>query len=146
VADTVPAGTGGANPPIGAFNRQYGSAPDPVAQDIATVVGAAQSAGVLTTLKHFPGLGRVRANTDTSTQAVDPVTTVADPYLRPGPGAAPSSPPPSSTASRDRSGPAAPRSSSPRPAWSARRAAPRPPPGPGCPGRTAAPRSTARHR
>ena len=83
VADTVPAGTGGANPPIGAFNRQYGSAPDPVAQDIATVVGAAQSAGVLTTLKHFPGLGRVRANTDTSTQAVDPVTTVDDPYLRP---------------------------------------------------------------
>jgi beta-N-acetylhexosaminidase len=83
VADTVPAGTGPANPPIGAFNRQYGSNPDTVAQDITTVVGAAQSAGILTTLKHFPGLGRVRANTDTSTQAVDSVTTVDDPYLRP---------------------------------------------------------------
>jgi beta-N-acetylhexosaminidase len=83
VADTVPPGTAAANPPIGALNRQYGSNPDNVAQDIATVVGAAQSAGILTTLKHFPGLGRVRANTDTSTQAVDPVTTVDDPYLRP---------------------------------------------------------------
>jgi beta-N-acetylhexosaminidase len=38
---------------------------------------------VLTTLKHFPGLGRVRANTDTSTQAVDNTTTAADPYLKP---------------------------------------------------------------
>jgi beta-N-acetylhexosaminidase len=83
VADTVPAGTEAANPPIGALNRQYGADPDAVARDITTVVGAAQSAGVVTTLKHFPGLGRVRANTDTSTQAVDAVTTFDDPYLRP---------------------------------------------------------------
>ncbi len=83
VADTVPVGTGGANPPIGAFDRQYGSNPDQVADKIHTVVSAAQAAGVLTTLKHFPGLGRVRANTDTSTQAVDNTTTVDDPFLKP---------------------------------------------------------------
>jgi beta-N-acetylhexosaminidase len=83
VADTVPAGTAGSNPPIGALDRQYGSAPDAVARDVATIVQAAQSAGVMTTLKHFPGLGRVRANTDTSTQAVDSVATVNDPFLRP---------------------------------------------------------------
>jgi beta-N-acetylhexosaminidase len=83
VADTVPAGTGSANPPIGAFDRQYGSNPDQVADKIHTVVSAAQGAGILTTLKHFPGLGRVRANTDTSTQAVDNTTTVDDPYLKP---------------------------------------------------------------
>jgi beta-N-acetylhexosaminidase len=83
VADTVPSGTAAANPPIGAFNRQYGSSPDAVARDIAVVVDAAQAAGILTTVKHFPGLGRVHANTDTSTQAVDPVTTPDDPYLRP---------------------------------------------------------------
>jgi beta-N-acetylhexosaminidase len=83
VADTVPAGTGDANPPIGAFDRQYGSSPDQVADKIHTVVSAAQAAGVLTTLKHFPGLGRVRANTDTSTQAVDNTTTADDPYLKP---------------------------------------------------------------
>jgi beta-N-acetylhexosaminidase len=83
VADTVPAGTAADNPPIGALDRQYGSAPDAVAQDVANVVRAAQSAGIMTTLKHFPGLGRVRANTDTSTRAVDTVATVDDPLLRP---------------------------------------------------------------
>jgi beta-N-acetylhexosaminidase len=83
VADTVPAGTGGANPPIGKFNRQYGSTPDDVARGVSTVVSAAQSAGLTTTLKHFPGLGRVRANTDTSTAAVDSVTTADDPFLKP---------------------------------------------------------------
>ncbi|MEU4216810.1 glycoside hydrolase family 3 N-terminal domain-containing protein [Actinoplanes sp. NPDC026623] len=83
VADTVPAGLGEGNPPIGAFHRQYGSDPAAVADDIRTVVPASQGAGVLTILKHFPGLGRVRANTDTSTKAVDRATTVTDPYLEP---------------------------------------------------------------
>jgi beta-N-acetylhexosaminidase len=83
VADTVPASLGAGNPPIGAFARQYGSDPDAVAQSIATVVPAIQSAGVLTTLKHFPGLGRVTSNTDTSAAAVDSVATTKDPYLAP---------------------------------------------------------------
>jgi beta-N-acetylhexosaminidase len=83
VADTVPAALGTANPPIGAFRRQYGSDPDAVAADIRTVVAASQGSGVLTTLKHFPGLGRVRANTDTSAKAVDAITTARDPYLKP---------------------------------------------------------------
>ncbi len=83
VADTVPAGTAGSNPPIGQLDRQFGSDPVAVAADIATVVAAAQSAGVVTTLKHFPGLGRVRSNTDTSTAAVDNTTTAQDPYLKP---------------------------------------------------------------
>jgi beta-N-acetylhexosaminidase len=83
VADTVAADLGKANPPIGAYDRQYGATPDAVAQDIGTVVGAVQGAGVLTTLKHFPGLGRVRANTDTSDRAVDSVSTVDDPNLKP---------------------------------------------------------------
>ncbi|MFF5076785.1 glycoside hydrolase family 3 N-terminal domain-containing protein [Actinoplanes sp. NPDC000266] len=83
VADTVPTDIGKANPPIGAFKRQYGSDPAKVATAIRTVVPASQDAGVFTTLKHFPGLGRVRANTDTSTDAVDNVATAADPYLQP---------------------------------------------------------------
>ncbi|GAA5196037.1 glycoside hydrolase family 3 protein [Rugosimonospora acidiphila] len=83
VADTVPAGTAQDNPPIGELDRQYGSTPDAVARDVSTVVTAAQSAGLLTTLKHFPGLGRVRANTDTSTHAVDDQTTADDPSLDP---------------------------------------------------------------
>jgi beta-N-acetylhexosaminidase len=83
VADTVPRSVGTANPPIGAFHREYGSQPDAVAADIRTVVPASQRAGVLTTLKHFPGLGRVRVNTDTSTGSVDSATTANDPYLEP---------------------------------------------------------------
>jgi beta-N-acetylhexosaminidase len=83
VADVVPASIGKANPPIGAFNRQYGSTPGPVATHVAAVVTAAQAAGVQTTLKHFPGLGRVRANTDTSRDARDEQTTSADPSLQP---------------------------------------------------------------
>jgi beta-N-acetylhexosaminidase len=83
VADTVPASLGEGNPPIGFWRRQFGSDPVRVAADIRTVVPASQGAGVLTALKHFPGLGRVRANTDTSTKAVDATTTADDPYLEP---------------------------------------------------------------
>jgi beta-N-acetylhexosaminidase len=54
-----------------------------VAADVEQVVAASQGAGVLTILKHFPGLGRVRANTDTSTKAVDSTATADDPYLQP---------------------------------------------------------------
>ncbi|MEV6851259.1 glycoside hydrolase family 3 N-terminal domain-containing protein [Actinoplanes sp. NPDC051411] len=83
VADTVPAGLGDGNPPIGGFDRQFGSDPKKVAASIRTVVGASQDAGVMTVLKHFPGLGRVHANTDVSAKAVDSTTDADDPYLQP---------------------------------------------------------------
>lgn len=83
VADTVPPAYLGSNPPIAGFDRQYGTDPTAVANDISTVVTAMQSTGLLTTAKHFPGLGRVHANTDTSTDAVDNLTTVDDPFLAP---------------------------------------------------------------
>jgi beta-N-acetylhexosaminidase len=83
VADTVPAGLGDGNPPIGGFDRQFGSDPKKVAASIRTVVDASQDAGVMTVLKHFPGLGRVHANTDVSTKAVDATTDADDPYLQP---------------------------------------------------------------
>jgi beta-N-acetylhexosaminidase len=83
VADTVPAGTASANPPIGRFDRQYGSTPAAVADDVATVTSALDDADVIATVKHFPGLGRVKANTDTSTAAVDTSTTPTSSYLRP---------------------------------------------------------------
>src|SRR5262249_46380340 len=40
-----------------------------------------QDAGVATTVKHFPGLGRVQGNTDFTAGVVDRVTTAGDPYL-----------------------------------------------------------------
>ncbi|MBA3799216.1 MAG: glycoside hydrolase family 3 protein [Actinomycetota bacterium] len=83
VADTVPAGTGAANPPIGASDRQYGDDPQAVAAAVSTVVTTLQGAGVDATIKHFPGLGRVTANTDTSTRAEDEQTTVDDITLQP---------------------------------------------------------------
>jgi beta-N-acetylhexosaminidase len=83
VSDTVPTSLGTKNPPIGAFRREYGSDPTKVAEDITTVVTAVQSTGVLTTLKHFPGLGRVKVNTDFSAHAIDHTTTAHDPYLAP---------------------------------------------------------------
>jgi beta-N-acetylhexosaminidase len=83
VADTVPPGTSAENPPIGVFGREYGSDSTSTASRVSTVVAAMRSQGLSATVKHFPGLGRVRANTDTSTAASDPVTTADDPYLRP---------------------------------------------------------------
>jgi len=83
VADTVPAGIGSANPPIGASRRQYGSDPAAVATAVSTVVTALEAGGVGAAIKHFPGLGRVRANTDISADAVDGETTADDPTLQP---------------------------------------------------------------
>lgn len=83
VADVVPASIGTENPPIGAFGRQYGATPDSVASNVRVVVDATQQQAVLTTLKHFPGLGRVTANTDYSDKAVDNITTMTDSYLKP---------------------------------------------------------------
>ena len=83
VADVVPAGTEDQNPPIGASDRQYDSDPGQVADVVGIVVGALQDAGVVATAKHFPGLGRVTANTDTDLDASDPQTTADDPHLQP---------------------------------------------------------------
>jgi beta-N-acetylhexosaminidase len=83
VADTVPPSFAGTNPPIDGYEREYGSTPAAVSADISTVVKSMQSTGLLTTIKHFPGLGRVHANTDTSANAVDSLTTVDDPFLDP---------------------------------------------------------------
>jgi beta-N-acetylhexosaminidase len=41
------------------------------------------SAGIATTGKHFPGLGRVTGNTDFTAAVVDTVTTPTDAYLAP---------------------------------------------------------------
>jgi beta-N-acetylhexosaminidase len=83
VADTVPAGTEDANPPIGASGRQYGSDPVAVAAAVSAAVGGLQDVGVAATVKHFPGLGRVDVNTDTDVGATDPETSPTDPYLEP---------------------------------------------------------------
>ncbi len=81
VADTV--APDAANPPIGDLDRQYGSTPAQVTGNVLAVLAGLRDAGVLGTVKHFPGLGRVRANTDDTGSVADPVTTADDPDLAP---------------------------------------------------------------
>ena len=83
VADVVPEGTASDNPPIGAQDRQYGSDPESVSDSVVTVVKAMLGVKLGTTVKHFPGLGRVTANTDTSADVVDDQTTADDAFLQP---------------------------------------------------------------
>jgi len=83
VADTVPPGTDKQNAPIGQLQREYGHDPTTVASHVTAFIAGMRSAGVATTAKHFPGLGRVAGNTDDTGDVVDTVTTADDPYLGP---------------------------------------------------------------
>ncbi|MDP9269635.1 MAG: glycoside hydrolase family 3 protein [Chloroflexota bacterium] len=83
VADVVPPGTDDQNAPIGQLDREYGHDPATVASHVAAFIAGMRAAGVGTTAKHFPGLGRVAGNTDYTSSVVDTVTTRHDPYLQP---------------------------------------------------------------
>src|SRR5579859_3313808 len=78
VMDVVPAGTEAANAPIGALQRQFGSTTQTVAGHGTAFIRGMQNAGIATTAKHFPGLGRVRGNTDFTADVVDTSTTEND--------------------------------------------------------------------
>ncbi|MFE1291520.1 glycoside hydrolase family 3 N-terminal domain-containing protein [Streptomyces sp. NPDC058751] len=75
VADVVPASLGTANAPIGKYNREFGHTAAVVAPHSDAFLEGSLQSGVLATLKHFPGLGYVRGNTDTTAGVVDTVTT-----------------------------------------------------------------------
>lgn len=84
VADTVPAFLGTGNAPIGYYHREYGNTPLVVATGITAFINGMHAGKVSSGVKHFPGLGRVRANTDvSSTDITDTVTTTTDPFLKP---------------------------------------------------------------
>lgn len=84
VTDTVPTDIGRANEPIGKWGRQYGSDPKTVEKASTAFIDGMLAGGVEATVKHFPGLGRIRNNTDfSSTGITDDVTTADDPYLEP---------------------------------------------------------------
>jgi beta-N-acetylhexosaminidase len=82
VMDVVPPGGDATNAPIGALQREYGHDPTTVGDHGAAVTRGMAQAGIATTLKHFPGLGRVVGNTDTAVGVVDSTTTSDDPYLQ----------------------------------------------------------------
>lgn len=71
------------NIPIGHYQRNYGFDPATVAASGNAFAQGLSAAGVDPVVKHFPGLGRVTANTDTASDVHDGVTTRNDPYLQP---------------------------------------------------------------
>ncbi|WP_413355367.1 glycoside hydrolase family 3 N-terminal domain-containing protein [Microbacterium sp. 1P06AB] len=63
------------NPPIGGYGRQYGYDASTVADKAGAFAEGMRDAGILPTFKHFPGLGHVPANTDTTADVVDTTVT-----------------------------------------------------------------------
>ena len=74
VADVVPDDMRTVNEPIGLLRRGYGSDPNRVADKVTAFVTGMQRADRATAVKHFPGLGRVRGNTDFTADVVDDST------------------------------------------------------------------------
>ena len=63
------------NEPIGRWGREYGHDAATVSSQAGAFAEGMRASGVIPTYKHFPGLGRVTANTDTSANVVDSTTT-----------------------------------------------------------------------
>ena len=81
VADVVPTNMIWINRPIGQLRRGYGPSPKTVAAKVTAFTYGMDRAGIATAVKHFPGLGRVRGNTDYMTRVVDSTTTRHDDAL-----------------------------------------------------------------
>jgi beta-N-acetylhexosaminidase len=74
VMDLVDETDAAGNAPIGYFGRNYGFTPRSVVRSATAFSAGMQAAGVEPVIKHFPGLGRVTANTDTDAGVTDTVT------------------------------------------------------------------------
>jgi beta-N-acetylhexosaminidase len=74
VLDLVPASTASSNAPIGVYGRNYGYTAESVIAHGNAFAQGQRDAGVETSIKHFPGLGRVTGNTDDTAGVTDTVT------------------------------------------------------------------------
>lgn len=83
VMDTVTAAFAPYNKPIGYYHREFGHTSSTVATHGSAFVDGMRTAGVATSIKHFPGLGRVVGNTDTTSGVTDTITTRTSAYLNP---------------------------------------------------------------
>jgi beta-N-acetylhexosaminidase len=84
VADTVPTSIGRDNGPIGYYDRQYSSDPDRNATMVGAFIAGMHAGRIASTVKHFPGIGRITGNTDVTARGItDRTTTTTDPYLEP---------------------------------------------------------------
>lgn len=82
VADVVPPEWTDVNEPAALLARHYGQDAQEAGPSLAAFVGGMDDAGVATSLKHFPGLGRVVGNTDFSGDVVDRQTGPDHPDLQ----------------------------------------------------------------
>jgi beta-N-acetylhexosaminidase len=82
VMDVVPSATASQNAPVGALQREFGHTPQTTGAHGAAFIRGMKQAGVATTAKHFPGLGRVVGNTDFTSGVVDTVTGPKSSYLK----------------------------------------------------------------
>ena len=75
VSDLVDIARPASNEPIGRWGREYGHDAATVSSQAGAFAEGMQASKVIPTYKHFPGLGRVKDNTDTSAGVVDSTTT-----------------------------------------------------------------------
>lgn len=82
VTDTVAPEHRDDNAPVGALNRDFGLDPQGNASHAAAFVDGMHEAGVGATLKHYPGLGFIKENTDfADTGITDEKTTIDSPSV-----------------------------------------------------------------
>jgi beta-N-acetylhexosaminidase len=74
VMDTVSKSFAPHNAPIGHFDREFGYTAHEVGMRGTAFANGMRDAGMAVSLKHFPGLGRVKGNTDVTAGVTDTVT------------------------------------------------------------------------
>jgi beta-N-acetylhexosaminidase len=74
--------TAESNAPIGYFHRQFGYDQATVEQHAGAVIAGMAASGVITSFKHFPGLGLVTDNTDTTANVTDTATDAKSPSVK----------------------------------------------------------------
>lgn len=83
VSDVLSARLGSANLSVGVNHRTFGTEPGPVGDSVVAVVNGLARAQVAATVKHFPGLGQVRSNTDVAEGVRDTTTRADSAWLAP---------------------------------------------------------------
>lgn len=78
VAGTVQTANRSQNAPIGALDRDFGLDAAGNGQHAAAFVNGMRDAGVMSSIKHFPGLGGVTGNTDFTDSGITDTTTTLD--------------------------------------------------------------------
>lgn len=74
VVDVPSEATAAQNAPIGRYHREYGYTLDTVGPHADAFAAGMTASGVATAVKHFPGLGQVTGNTDTTANVTDTTT------------------------------------------------------------------------